>query len=131
MKNVWGNELKRKRGAPRGNQNARKHGFYSHVVTEAERRDLKKAADIGGVDQEIALLRVRLKSILLHNPENTSLILQVTTMLARLIRTRRYLGNADETILPRIVENVLLKLAVPLGVATAESVEEQFEQQEI
>ncbi|MCD6358385.1 MAG: hypothetical protein J7L90_00250 [Dehalococcoidia bacterium] len=125
------NKLKRKRGAPRGNQNARKHGFYSHVVTESERRDLKKAADIEGVDQEVALLRVRLKSILSHNPENTNLILQVTTMLARLIRTRCYLGNVDETSLPRIVENVLLKLAVPLGVVDAESIEQQSEQQEI
>ena len=125
------NELKRKRGAPRGNQNARKHGFYSHVITEVERRDLKKAADIEGVDQEIALLRVRLKSILLHNPENTSLFLQVTTMLARLIRTRRYLGNMDETSLYQIVENVLLKLAVPLGVAADENTEQQSEQQEV
>ena len=67
----------------------------------------------------------------IHKPENTSLFLQVTTMLARLIRTRRYLGNMDETSLYQIVENVLLKLAVPLGVAADENTEQQSEQQEV
>jgi len=31
----------KKRGAPKGNQNARKHGFYSKVLDEAERLDFR------------------------------------------------------------------------------------------
>ena len=33
----------RKRGAPRGNQNARKHGFYSRVLSDDEQQDLEQA----------------------------------------------------------------------------------------
>ena len=33
----------KKRGAPRGNQNARKHGFYSGVLSEVERQDFEQA----------------------------------------------------------------------------------------
>ena len=32
-------QVKKKRGDPKGNQNARKHGFYSRVLDEAERLD--------------------------------------------------------------------------------------------
>lgn len=32
-----------KRGAPTGNQNARKHGFYSRVLDEEEQLDFEQA----------------------------------------------------------------------------------------
>ncbi len=57
-------EAERKRGAPKGNQNARKHGFYSRVLDEAEQLDFELATGVEGIDGEIALLRVKIKSIL-------------------------------------------------------------------
>jgi len=35
-----------KRGAPEGNQNARKHGFYSRVLDEAEQIDFEQATGV-------------------------------------------------------------------------------------
>lgn len=113
------NELKRRRGAPAGNQNARKHGFYSRVITKAERRDLRYAAGIKNIDQEIDLLRVRLKSILEHDSGNTKLILQAAMTLARLLRTRHYLGNGDENNMREIITRVLEELLLPLGIGSA------------
>ena len=52
---------KRKKGAPKGNRNAVKHGFYSRVYDEAERIDFNVAAGIQGIDAEIALLRMEIK----------------------------------------------------------------------
>jgi uncharacterized protein YjcR len=49
-----------KRGAPRGNQNACKHGFYSQVLNEAEQLELERAKGIEGIAEEIALLRVKI-----------------------------------------------------------------------
>ena len=40
----------RKRGAPRGNQNARKHGFYSRILDQAERLDFEQATSVEGID---------------------------------------------------------------------------------
>jgi len=34
-----------KRGAPKGNQNARKHGFYSPVLTEEEKKTSKSSGN--------------------------------------------------------------------------------------
>ena len=109
--------LKRRRGAPYGNQNARKHGFYSSVLTEAERRNLRQAADVKGISEEIDVLRVKLKSILARDPYNVKLISQAATSLSRLLRTRNKIGS-DTTpgeALQRGIENVLRDIAIPLG----------------
>jgi len=47
-------KLKKKRGAPKGNQNARKHGFYSQALNESEKLRLEQARGIEGIDEEIA-----------------------------------------------------------------------------
>ena len=44
-----------KKGAPYGNQNARKHGFYSAVLTDTEQHDIDIATGVEGLDEEIAL----------------------------------------------------------------------------
>jgi hypothetical protein len=46
-----------KGGAPPGNHNARKHGFYSHAFTKAERGELKSAVS-GRLHPEIKLFKV-------------------------------------------------------------------------
>ena len=73
---------KKKMGAPKGNQNARKHGFYAKVLDEAEQFDLELATGVEGIDDEIALLRVKIKSLLEHDPENIKLMMQATNTLA-------------------------------------------------
>ena len=73
---------KRKRGAPKGNINALKHGFYSKVLDEAEKLDFETASDVDGIDNEITLLRVKIKSVLEKDPENIKLIMQATNILA-------------------------------------------------
>jgi hypothetical protein len=109
-------ETKRKRGGQQGNQNARKHGFYSRVLDERERRDFEQAAGVEGIDEEIALLRVKLKSVLLHDPDNLKLIIRATGSLERLIRTRHNLNKEQKQGLTEAIGNVLKDVAIPLGI---------------
>ncbi|MBA7714888.1 hypothetical protein ES703_123920 [subsurface metagenome] len=109
-------KVNRKRGAPRGNQNARKHGFYSRVLDEAERLDLELAQGVEGVDDEIALLRVKIKSILESDPENVRLIMEATNTLARLVRTRYNITKEQKKGLKEAIGNVLKDIALPLGI---------------
>jgi len=44
-------------GAPRGNQNARKHGFYSRVLDEAQKLQLDEAREVEGIDEAICPLQ--------------------------------------------------------------------------
>ena len=106
----------RKRGAPKGNQNARKHGFYSKVLDEAERLDLELATGVEGIDDEIALLRVKIKSVLAHDPDNIKLIMQATNALARLVRTKYNISKKDKKGLKEAIANVLRDIALPLGI---------------
>ena len=106
----------RKRGAPKGNQNARKHGFYSKVLDEAEQVDFELASGVNGIDDEIALLRVKIKSILENEPENIRLIMQVTNALNRLIRTRYKITKEQRKGLKEEIGNVLRDVALPLGI---------------
>lgn len=117
-------EGKGKRGAPKGNQNARKHGFYSRVLDEAEQLDFELASGVDGIDDEIALLRVKIKSILTREPENIKLIMQATNTLARLVRTRYNMSKDQKRGLREAIANVLRDVAIPLGIGLGMAIKE-------
>ena len=106
----------RKRGAPEGNQGAARVDFYSRILAEAERLDFELAAGVEGIDDEIALLRVKIKSILEHDPENIKLIMQATNALERLIRTRYKISREQRKGLKEAISNVPREVALPLGI---------------
>ena len=54
------------------------------------------ATGVEGLDDEIALLRVKIKSVLTHDPENIKLIMQATDALAKLVKTRYNIGKEDK-----------------------------------
>ena len=114
-------EVKRKSGAPKGNQNARKHGFYSKVLDEAEQFDFELASGVDGIDDEIALLRVKIKSILEKDPQNIRLIVQATNTLAGLVKTRYSITKEQKKGLKEAIGNVLRDVALPLGIGVGAS----------
>jgi hypothetical protein len=113
-------KAKGKRGAPKGNQSARKHGFYARVLDEAERLDFELASDVEGIDDEIALLRVKIKSLLENDPENISLLMQATNALAHLVKTKYNISKEQRKGLKAAIGNVLRDIAIPLGIGVAE-----------
>lgn len=100
--------IKNHRGAPKGNKNARKHGFYSHTFTEEEHRQWKSATS-GRLYPEIKLFKVliaRTASLLKPLGENSapsfqeslSMLSTVTLAVARLnsfYRTNEKLDSVD------------------------------------
>ncbi len=116
-------EAKRQRGAPKGNQNARKHGFYSKVLDEAEKLDFELASDVNGIDDEIALLRVKIKSVLEKDPENIKLIMLATNTLAGLVKTRYKITKEQRKGLREAIGSVLRDVALPLGIGIGAAIE--------
>ena len=112
----------RKRGTPKGNQTARKRGFYSKVLDEADQLDFELASGVEGIDDEIALLRVKIKSILESDPENVRLIMQVTNALERLVKTRYNITKEQKKGLKEAIGNVLRDVALPLGIGIGTAV---------
>ena len=109
-------ETSKKRGAQDGNQNARIHGFYSPVLTEEEQQDYEQAIAVEGLDGEIALLRVKIKSVVAHDPENVNLIMQALNTLTRLVMTRYNISKTDKQGLKDAMGNVLRDVALPIGI---------------
>ena len=83
---------KRKRGGQLSNQNARKHGFYSKHLSPEQLQDFDDALDISSLDQEIALLRVKLNALLVDQKSPPELLLQTINVFARLVAIQRRYG---------------------------------------
>ena len=47
----------------KGTAEGKKHGFYSRALDEAERLELEEAGMVEGIDEEIAMLRVKLRDV--------------------------------------------------------------------
>ncbi len=109
---------KRKRSAPK----AKKPGFYSRVLDEAEQLDFELAAGVEGVDDEIALLRVKIKSLLANDPENIKQLMDATNTLVRLVKTKYKINKEQKQGLKEAIENVLKDIAIPLGLGIGQIV---------
>jgi hypothetical protein len=105
-----------KRGAPKGNQNARKHGFYSRSLTEAEKLEMEEAVYVEGIDQEIALLRIKLRELVENEPDRIDLHLEAANTIARLVRTRYQISKEQKNSLKEAITKVLTEVAGPLGI---------------
>ena len=102
---------------PKPDQKASKRSFYAEAMDEADRLDFKLAAGVDGIDDEIALLRLKIKSILSRDPENIKLIMRATDTLAKLVRTRYKITKEQKKGLKEAIGNVIRDIAVPLGIA--------------
>ena len=80
---------KRKRGGQPGKQNARKHGFYSKHFTPEQIEQLEDDDDLRDLGPEIALLRVKLSTLLDDPDVSPELFLRAVNSLARLMSIQR------------------------------------------
>src|SRR4030043_250610 len=106
-----------KKGAPKGNRNAVKHGFYARVCNEAEKVDFSVAAGVEGIDEEIALLRLEIKHAISGGDEhNLMLLVKASGALEKLIRTRYQITSTQRQGLKEAIGNVIKDVLVPLGI---------------
>lgn len=103
---------KKNPGGQPGNQNARKHGFYSNALTLEQQVLLAPAKRLGGLDEEIALARVKLKSIITHTPQNYDVLADAIALVARLTGMRQRLGKYRPRKFAQSLEIVLKDLAL-------------------
>jgi len=114
---LWSMDLSRrwkmvKKSAAKG----KRHGFYSQALNEAERLELEEARGIEGIDEEIAILRVKLRELIVAAPEKFDLHLKLATTIARLVTTRYSITKEQKKSLKEAITKVLTEIAIPLGV---------------
>jgi hypothetical protein len=109
-------DKKRKRGHQPGKRNSKGPGLYGTSLDKAERALLKKATVIEGLDEEIAMLRLKLQQALTKYPERIDLTLQTADTLANLVRTRYQISKKQKNLLKNAIKKVVKEIAVPLGI---------------
>ncbi|MBF8266519.1 MAG: hypothetical protein HW388_27 [Dehalococcoidia bacterium] len=70
--------------------------FYEEALSQAERVRLSRAKQIQGLDEEIALLRVRLSRLAEEQPENLELLIKGIGMLVRAVSAKYKLSHQAE-----------------------------------
>lgn len=112
----------RKSNVSKKKATAKQSGFYQKALDEAERLDFELASGVNGIDDEIALLRVKIKSILGDDPRNIKLIVEATNALERLVRTRYKISKEQRKGLKEAIGSVLKEVALPLGIGIATTI---------
>ena len=90
--------------------------FYTRVLDEAQAMDFETAAGADGLDDEITLLRVKIKELIEKEPENVQLLMAATNILAKLVKTRYSMNKKQEKNLGQAIKNIIKDIGVPLGV---------------
>ncbi len=96
------------------NRGKRRSKFYEAALSEVERLLLSEARELEGLDEEIALLRVKLLTALREEPQNHDLHLKQAAMLVRAVATRYRLGNKAQKDLYQSVDEVIKTLGASL-----------------
>jgi hypothetical protein len=100
--------------AGRGSGRRLEKNFYGQALTEAESQDLPSAQEMSGLDEEIAVLRLKLRSALEEQPENVKLMLKGIELLVRAVSAKYRLSAKDKEDLSESVKGVLRDIGGPV-----------------
>lgn len=104
-------------GGQPSNANSIKHGFYSKKLSAVLQPQLAEAAKVEGLDKEIALLRLMLRSLAVEQtPKTAPLTLDCANTLARLIKTRYTISLDHNEALKNAIALVFAEIAAPLKI---------------
>lgn len=84
--------------------------FYTDALHEAEKPDFEEAMGVDGIDQEIAVLRLRLRTLIDKKPEDFALMLRGIDLLSKAVATRYKLSPAATEELSLALESTLKSL---------------------
>jgi hypothetical protein len=93
----------------------RPRSFYSNALDEAERQELRSAVALEGIDDEIAVMRVRIKKLI--QTADIEELTRCTNALCRMLMTRYAIEGKSKKSLKAALGNVLREIALPLGIA--------------
>lgn len=99
----------------KGGRKGSSRGFYGRALDEAEKLELEEASGIEGIDEEIAILRVKLRKLLEQQPERIDLHFDAANIIARLVKTRYQITREQKKSLKEAIQKVLIELGVSLG----------------
>ncbi len=78
-------------------------GFYAGALAPEDRADLDQASAVHGLDQEIAVLRLRLRRLLAERPDDYALTVRSIELLVRAVNAAgRTVAEDEQDVLDRL-----------------------------
>jgi hypothetical protein len=87
---------KRERQAGGCKRRSQAERFYDSVVSEGDRVALSLAGEVDGLDQEIAMLRFRLRQTLAEHPDNLKVMLKAVELLVKALAANYRLSQKNK-----------------------------------
>jgi hypothetical protein len=107
-------DAKRRAGPRRPPAGGRRHrsgklaeSFYHRALDAAEQIEMVEAAEVEGLDQEIALLRTRLRKVVDEKRDDFPLMLRGVDLLVKAVSARYRLSKEAEADLAASIANVV------------------------
>jgi hypothetical protein len=98
--------------------------FYEQALDEAERADWTEAMKVEGVDQEIALLRLRLRRAV-QQPEDMELMFKGIELLTRAVATRYRLSKQSRASLLESLRAATAGISPPAEATATEAADDR------
>jgi hypothetical protein len=90
--------------------------LYAPALGETRSLMLEEAGGVEGLDQEIALLRLRLRDLISDYPDKIELHLRTANAIADMVKISYSISKEQKKSLRVAITKVLTELAIPLGV---------------
>jgi hypothetical protein len=94
----------------------KKRSFYSKSLDELERVELRNAAALEGIDEELALIRFRIKRLVKLSKNKDEDLSNYINVLCRALVTQKAIGASGTKQLKTAIGNVVRDILIPLGV---------------
>jgi len=107
-------KIKRKRGGQLGNRNARKHGFYSNSLDVSELCGFWNSVNLNSVEPEIAVLNIKLRSLLRVAPDNRRVLGEAVKLLVKWYSVKYGLDKTDSLYLKKVINGVVENASLQL-----------------
>jgi hypothetical protein len=94
----------------------RRKNFYLGALDELERIELKNAATVEGIDDEIAFLRIRIKQLVKLKSPNNDDITKCLNTLCRALNTKFLIQGKNKKAIGEAIGKIVEGL-IPAGIA--------------
>jgi hypothetical protein len=104
----------------RRNPHAKKRrelNFYEQIQNEVKYDDFETAKSFDGIDNEITLLRIKIKTMLQNEPDNFRLLMAMFKTLTQMVKARYSMNKDQETSAGEAIKNIMRDIGTPLGIA--------------
>lgn len=118
---------KRCRGAPLGNQNARKHGFYAAKLNPQESLEFWNMVNVRGINPVTLALHMKIANAVQNAPGNTRVLMEASRLLAKVVLSQNSLTPAEYTAVKKMVRDLVASVANKNGKMTEQFVAESLE----